>query len=273
MRNRVRNLIFLSCSFNPDLIWIFRNYVLTFHELLIQYWPRFDHFELSGGAPCRSMSYSFNIDFILTTLNFQDVPRAIWRFIHWMFISFQPFWIVSSCVLWFHALMILYWPRFVGFDDAGLSRLDLCSNMSSSLKLYPRFTSNLCVTLFLGVFSIMTLLQWLTQTSMHFCDLPPPLVHNFHFIIHYLLLVSYVRDVDCSRSLSSLIQQSFNWCLLWPALGNKTDIRLHWGNSAEAQAMKVLLRTISLPRLHMTERVAMRNPRFNLLRLNTFILW
>ena len=85
--------------------------------------------------------------------------------------------------------------------------------------------------------------------------------------VHHIYRSLSRRDyVDCSRSLSSLIQQSFNECLLWPALGNKTDIRLHRSNPAEAQAMKVLLRTISLPRLHMTERVA----RFNLLRLNTF---
>ena len=92
MRNRVRNLNFMSCSFNPAPflpLWILRKYISTFHELLIQYWPPFNHFKVPGGVPCCSMSYSFNTDFILNTLNFQDLPCAIWRFIHWMFILFQ----------------------------------------------------------------------------------------------------------------------------------------------------------------------------------------
>lgn len=134
MRNRVRNLILLSCSFNPDLIWILRKYVLTFHELLIQYWPRFDHFELSGGAPCRSMSYfhfdyaellgcpschltiySLNVHLVSTILNCQLVRTAIscandsiltsLRRLRWC-------WTFKTCPLFQHQFLAQALPTF-----------------------------------------------------------------------------------------------------------------------------------------------------------------
>ena len=106
MRNRVRNLNFMSCSFNPDLIsttlnsqevhinipWVTdsiltffqplqspRRCAMLFHELLIQYWLHFEHAELSGSTLCHLTIYSLNVHLVSTTL--YDI------IFHWKFMT------------------------------------------------------------------------------------------------------------------------------------------------------------------------------------------
>ena len=93
-------------SFLP--LWTLSLCVMLFDKLLVQYWPRFYHFELSGGAECHLMRCWSSTD-LVSTMNTQEVRNAIWWATYLILTLCLPLWTLSGCVMPFEELMIQYW--------------------------------------------------------------------------------------------------------------------------------------------------------------------
>ena len=100
-------------------LWTLSLCVIPFGDLLIQYWPRLYHFELSASASCHLMSCLFNTDLISTTLNSQRVRNTIWWLVHSILTSSLPLWIPRKCVVPFDDLLLQYWPCPYHFELSG----------------------------------------------------------------------------------------------------------------------------------------------------------